>query len=266
MGPRLKLPPYVHAFVDRHGKPRFYLRRRGHERVALPGLPYSPTFMSAYESAMRGEAGRVEIGASRSRPGTVNAAVAGYFGSLAFASLADGTRRIRRHILERFRAEHGDKGIATLARTHIERMINAKATTPGAALNFLVALRMLMRHAVAVGLRADDPTAGIRCPTFRSAGFYTWTESDIAAFEARHPIGTPPRLALALLLYTAQRRSDVIKMGRQHIRDGLVHVRQGKTGAELVIPVHPDLQTVLDASPADQLTFPDDAQRSPIPT
>src|SRR5262249_11895249 len=175
-----------------------------------------------------GRAPRVGRGANRSWPGTVNAAVAGYFGSLAFANLAEGTRRIRRQILERFRAEHGDKGIAALTSTHVERMVNNKTTTPGAALNFLVALRGLMRHAVRVGLRIDDPTASVRCPTFRSAGFYTWTDDDIAAFEAKHPIGTQARLALALLLYTAQRRSDVIRMGRQHIRDGLVHVRQSK--------------------------------------
>jgi integrase len=256
MGPRLKLPAYVHAFVDRHGKARYYFRRPGYKRVPLPGLPWSPEFMSEYEGAMKGErAPRVEIGANRSRPGTVTAAVVGYFGSLAFASLADGTRRIRRQTLERFRAEHGDKGIATLARTHIERMINAKAATPGAAINFLVALRGLMRHAVAVGLRADDPTVGVRCPTFRSAGFYTWSEHDVAAFEATHPIGTQARLAFALLLYTAQRRSDVIKMGRQHVREGLVRIRQSKTGTELVIPVHPELQAVLDATPAEHLTF-----------
>jgi integrase len=251
----MKRPPkFVHGFIDRHGKPRFYFRRPGFKQTPLPGLPWSPRFMEKYEAALAG-AECVEIGARRTGPGTVAAAVTGYFGSLAFASLAEGTRRIRRQILERFRVEHGDKSIATLARVHIERMINAKAATPGAALNFLVALRMLMRHAVAVGLRADNPTAGVRCPTFRSAGFYSWTEGDIVAFEARHPIGTQARLALVLLLYTAQRRADVIRMGRQHVRDGLVHVRQRKTGTVLAIPVHPELQKVLEATPANHLTF-----------
>jgi site-specific recombinase XerD len=100
-----------------------------------------------------------------------------YFGSATFANLAESTHRTRRQILERFRAEHGDKAIATLRKTHVERMVNAKATTPGAALNFLGALRALMRHAITVGLRADDPTVGIRGPKFKSAGFYTWTEA-----------------------------------------------------------------------------------------
>ena len=256
MGPHLmrRPPKYVHGFIDRHGRPRFYFRRPGFKRVALPGIPWSPEFMAAYQSALA-ETPRVEIGASRTRPGTVAAAVAGYFSSSGFAALAESTRRTRRQILERFRAEHGDKGVATLGRSHVERMVSAKAATPGTALNFLVALRALMRHAVTVGLRADDPTVGVRGPKFRSGGFYTWTEEDIAAFEAKHPIGSRARLAFALLLYTAQRRADVVLMGRQHVRDGLVHVRQSKTGTTLAIPVHPHLRTVLDATPAEHFTF-----------
>ena len=257
MGPRVmrRLPKFVHGFIDRHGKPRFYFRRAGHKTLPLPGLPWSPEFMAAYQEAIAG-APRVQIGANRSRTGTVAAAVAGYFGSASFAmGLADSTRRTRRRILERFREQHGDKGIATLGKVHVERMVNAKAGTPGEALNFLVAIRALMRHAITAGLRADDPTIGVRAPKYRSAGFYTWTEEDIAAFEAKHPIGSRARLAFALLLYTAQRRADVVLMGRQHVRDGLVHVRQSKTGTTLAIPVHPHLRTVLDATPAEHFTF-----------
>jgi integrase len=178
-----------------------------------------------------------------------------HFGSATFANLAESTRRTRRQTLEHFRAEHGDKAIATLGKTHVERMVNAKGATPGAALNFLGALRALMRHAITVGLRPNDPTVGIRGPEFKSAGFYTWTEADIAAFEARHPVGTRARLALPLLLYTAQRRADAVKMGRQHVRDGLIHVRQSKTGTTLAIPLHPELCRVLDATPAENMTF-----------
>jgi hypothetical protein len=54
MGPRMKLPPYVHAFIDRTGRPRFYFRRRGFKQVALPGLPHSTKFMDAYRAALVG--------------------------------------------------------------------------------------------------------------------------------------------------------------------------------------------------------------------
>jgi integrase len=257
MGPRVmrRLPKFVHGFIDRHDKPRFYFRRAGHKKLPLPGLPWSPEFMAAYQEAIEG-APRVQIGANRSRTGTVAAAVAGYFGSASFAmGLADSTRRTRRRILERFREQHGDKGIATLGKVHVERMVNAKAGTPGEALNFLVAIRALMRHVITAGLRADDPTIGVRAPKYRSVGFYTWTEEDIAAFEARHPKGTQARLALALLLYTAQRRADVVRMGRQHVREGLLSVTQAKTGTTLAIPLHPELRAVLEATPAENMSF-----------
>ena len=95
----------------------------------------------------------------------------------------------------------------------------------------------------------------MRTPKYRSAGFYSWTEDDIAAFEAKHAVGSQARLAFALLLYTAQRRADVVRMGRQHVRDGLIHVRQSKTGTTLAIPLHSELRAVVDATPADHLTF-----------
>jgi integrase len=253
---RIRLP-YVHAFIDRHGKARQYFRRRGFQQMALPGLPGSAEFMKAYQMAMASgeETGRVEIGAARSLPGTVAAAVSSYYGSLGFANLAEGTKRERRRILEHFRVAHGDKRIALLKRAHIEKMVAAKSSTPGAASNFLVAIQALLRYAMAIGFRTDDPTVRIPRPKTRSAGIYTWTEQDIAAFEACHPVGSRARLALALLLYTAQRRGDVVTLGRQHIRDGVIHIHQRKTGNVLQIPIHPELQRSLDAMPAENLTF-----------
>jgi integrase len=248
----LKLPPYVHAFRDRHGKTRYYFRRRGFRRAPLPGVPYSSEFMRAYEAAAQTVG---EFGSSRSRPGTVAAAVAGYFASSAFASLAESTRKDRRRLLERFREHNGGNAIAALTRRDVEALVEARKSRPGTALNFLVALRALMRHAVLVDLVDRNPTEGLRGPKFRSDGFYTWTEEDIAAFEARHPVGSRARLALALGLYTGQRRSDVIRMGRQHVRDDVVHVRQSKTGKSLAIPLHPELRSALRAVPANNMTF-----------
>ena len=43
--------------------------------------------------------------------------------------------------------------------------------------------------------------------------------------------------------------------GRQHIRDGVLHVKQEKTGAALAIPVHSNLQAIFDATPSEHLTF-----------
>jgi integrase len=246
-------PKFVHGFVDRHGKPRFYFRRPGFKRMALPGLPWSPEFMSAYEAALA--AARVEIGASRTVAGTVNAVVIGYFGSAAFHNLAPASQRQYRGIMERFRRAHGDKRMAMLGRRHVKEMLDAKAGTPVAARDLLRCLRVLIRYAADIGLRDDDPTLGIRIAMPKSGGFRTWSEDDIASFEAHYPLGSKPRLALALLLHTAQRRADVVRMGRQHIRDGVLSVRQQKTGTALAIPVTPALAAALDATPSEHLTF-----------
>lgn len=179
-----------------------------------------------------------------------------YHGSAAFQALAADTKNVRRNILERLAAEHGNKRVALLQREHVQRMLDAKAGTPGAARNFLTALRVLMQFAVAGGIRADDPTVGIKRPKLRrAAGWHTWTDEEIEAFRGRHSVGSTARLALELLLYTAQRRSDVIRMGRQHLRNGSLEVRQQKTGALLTIPIHADLLSVIEATPSSHLTF-----------
>ena len=79
----MKLPRNVHAFIDRHGRSRFYLRRKGHKKVPLPGLPWTPQFMEVYAKALE-RTGKIEIGAERTIVGTVNAAVVAYYKSHDF--------------------------------------------------------------------------------------------------------------------------------------------------------------------------------------
>jgi integrase len=74
-------------------------------------------------------------------------------------------------------------------------------------------------------------------------------------FEQRWPLGTRANLAMRLLLYTGQCRGDVIKMGRQHVRNGVIEVLQAKTGARLAIPVHRQLQEALATLPTFDMTF-----------
>ncbi len=81
----MKRPPkFVHGFLDRHGRPRFYFRRAGFKKIALPGLPWSPEFMAAYEVALAGQP--MQIGGTRTKPGTINALAVSYFNSIGFRS------------------------------------------------------------------------------------------------------------------------------------------------------------------------------------
>src|SRR5438067_192 len=250
---------YVHGYLDRHGRSRHYFRRPGIKRIALPGLPGSPEFNAAYETALAGNAvPRMQVGSNRTIPGNVNAVIVGYYSSTEFSNLKEGTRRERRRILEKFRCEHGNKGTAGIQSHHIEAMVAAKLSTPAEALNFLKAIRALLDYAVKAKMRSDNPAKNVTKPKL-GGSFYTWSEHDIAKFEKNFPIGTKARLAFGLLLYTAQRRGDVIRMGRQHIRNtqqgAVIYVRQEKTGAELLIQIHPELQKIIDACPPARLTF-----------
>jgi integrase len=183
-----------------------------------------------------------------------------YFQSAMFAELQPSTRGVYRNIAEAFCREHGDKRAALLRREHIERLMALRSDRPDSANGLLKALRAMMRHAVKIGIRGDDPTAGIAPLQPKSkTGFHRWTEPEIAQFEAHYPIGSRARLALALGLYTAQARQDVIAMGPQHIRDEVLHLVRKKTehttAMELAIPVHPDLRAAIDATPSGHLTF-----------
>jgi integrase len=100
-----------------------------------------------------------------------------------------------------------------------------------------------------------DPTWGIRLKVRKSDGHHTWTDVEVAAFEAHHPVGTKPRLALALGLHTGQRRGDIIQIGRQHIRGDTLTVRQQKTGTTLALPVRPELAEIIAATPSGNLTL-----------
>src|SRR5262245_30404663 len=228
----MKLPKYVQAWVDREGRAHHYFRRAGYPRTSLPGLPGSPTFMAAYERP-RGTA-PADIGAKRNRPGSVANVVASYFGSTEFCDhLNPSTREIRRVLLEKFRREYGRLPIAQLPRDIVEKML--RAMRPGAQKNWLKTLRGLLQYCVVEGLCKEDVTANIKLAPSISKGFHTWTDEEIAQFETHHPIDSKPRLALALLLYTGQRRGDVIRMGRQHIKDGLLTITQAKTGTTVAV-------------------------------
>ena len=114
---------------------------------------------------------------------------------------------MRRNITEKFRLAHGTKPLKGLGVAHIKDIVGAKADTPEAANNLLKVLRVILGYAVSVGLIASNPATGVKKYRSRGEGFHSWSEDEIAQFEDRHEIGSRTRLAFALLLYTAQRRS-----------------------------------------------------------
>lgn len=257
---------HVNEFRDRHGKLRYYFRHPGFKNIALPGLPGSGEFMDAYAAALsRNGIAPLEIGASRTKAGTINALIAKYYKSDAFTKgLAVATQSMRRPILERFREEYGEYRVATLQRHNVAKILEGR--TRHAQKNWLKTFRGLMAFAMSQkpedGGRVDDPSAGlkaVRGPT--SKGHMTWLEPQVAQYRERHKIGTVARLAIELLLNIAARRHDAHTLGQQHISDGRLCWRPHKTlrttAKQLKVKIIPELQAALDAMPKNEigLTF-----------
>lgn len=132
-------------------------------------------------------------------------------------------------------------------------MMDLKAEHPAAANNLLRILRVLLSFAKTRGWRSDNPALEVRKLSYRTEGFHSWTDAEIAAFEAKWAVGTKERLAFDLLLFTGQRSADVRTMTANQVRDGMISLRQEKTGEALDIPIHEALATSLGAYRSEQL-------------
>jgi integrase len=243
---------FVNSHVDHEYGTVYHYFRRGHMRVRLPGQPGSAEFMAAYAAALE-QSSKTPLGVSRSKPGSITHCVAMYFSSAQFAELASSTKSQRRSILERFRADHGAQPLSSVPPKFIQAML---AKMPGhPARNWFKAIRSLCQFAVDHGMIEVDPTQAVRRPKAKSERRRAWTDAEVAQFEATHPIGSTARLGFALGLYSVQRLGDVIGMGPQHIHKGRLEIRQHKTGTAVSVPVRPELQAIIDATPSGHLTF-----------
>ena len=202
------------------------------------------------------------IGAERTVPGSINQLIVSYLGSTAFADLAPSSRKFRRAVLERLRLKHGGKSGATLEPHHIEHML--RGLTPAVQRNFLKTWRGLFVHAMSIGLLKRDPTRDFKPSKLNAGEFTTWTEEQVVQFEAYYPWQSRERLALTLMAFTGAARCDVVTLGRQHIKDGVLRYARNKTGERVALPVHPDLAAALEALPKNQLTFLVTAKGTPF--
>jgi enterobacteria phage integrase len=251
---RRKLPPFVECWRDRHGKLRVYYRKGRGRRIPMPAAIGSDEFDVAYRAALAGE---LALGRERHvtpAPRTIAALIISYMRSAAYLGLRETTKVGYAARIETLRTEHGHRTVAGLTRQRIVTgILQPYADRPGAAHFTLKILRLLIRHAIAIGWLDHDPSLGIKRP--KTQEIRSWTDAEIAAFERHWPIGTKQRLAFALMLYTGQRRSDVHRITWPDVSEGAIRVVQQKTGRKLTIPLHQDLLAVLAVSDRDRLAI-----------
>lgn len=237
--------PYVQRERTRHGRVVWYFRRGTGPRIRLPGDYESPEWLDAYMQALGGQAAPV---ARRQAAGTLEWLVERYYGSTAWAGLSEATKRQRRSIYRRMLESGGTFELAELTRSLIVEGRDRRASTPGAAVCFVKAMRALCRWAVEAGHIDTDPTEGVRAVDPDTPGFHTWTVDEVRAYQAAYAFGTRERLALDVLLYTGMRRSDAVLFGRQHIRNGVIEYRSQKTGIEVALPLLEPLRASIEAA------------------
>jgi integrase len=181
----------------------------------------------------------------------------------AWTGLSLATRRQRENILKHVLESSGRQPIDKVTKAALVAGRDRRAKeTPFQARHFLDTLRGLFRWAVEAGLVKVDPTAGVSDPSMPiSNGFPIWTEDDAAAYEKRWPIGTRQRV---WLLYTGLRRGDAVRLGRQHVRDGIATLKTEKTDTEVTLPILSVLAKTLAAGPCSDLAFITNANGQPF--
>jgi integrase len=220
--------------------------------------------MRAYAAALEGiEAERGDIGSSRTIPGSFNALCVAYYQVVRFPCVGPGHAGGSPPCDRGFPPPARRQTAQGLTRAHIHSIVGAKAGKPGAANNLLKALKVMLAFAVDISLLDSNPAIGIKKYKSRGGGFHVWSEAEVERFRERHPTGSKARLALELLLGTAQRRSDVVRLGWQAVRGTDIAVRQQKTDRPLLIPMHPDLVAELAVLPKTNLTFVTQANGAP---
>lgn len=246
---------FIQRDRDRHGNVRHYLRMLGKPKIRLPGEPGTPEFLTAYYAGLAAITPAPVPVVPSTAQGTLNALAVSYYGSAAFKRLRVSTQVNYRRIIERLRVAHGKKPVRVLEPVNIQALLRERVDHPAAANHLLRCLRALMAEAIRTHLRTTDPTQGIKRAKYEVKGYRAWTDQEINQFEDFWPTGTKPRLAFALLRYTSARRSDIVRLGRQHLSGCVLTFRQQKTSGLVVIPLHPDLERELANVPLSQLTF-----------
>lgn len=260
--------PYLVRDVDRHGNVRLFARRNG-RKIRIRETPGTAAFAQASAEAMDAlEAPAPSRGPQAAPQGTLGWLAARYFECTEFRRLDRQSQTTRRLIIEECLREPRKPGspdlmagcpIGALSAKHVQMLRDRKAQTPGAANNRRKYLSALFGWGVENGHLISNPVRDVRRIKYASAGFHTWTVGEVRQFEAKHPIGSRPRLALALMLFLGVRRGDVVKLGRQHVKDGWIRMVPSKTTYQRKTvsekPILPVLADIIERSPTGDLAF-----------
>jgi len=248
--------PYLNRQPGRHdnGRVYWYVRVGKGPRIPISEEYGTEAFLKAYTAAVSGGGGSSPP-PSRASRGTLRWAADMWKRSSDWAGTSPATQRQRDNILTRVLETAGNRDLEEIDAAAIRAGREKRMATPAAANNFLKTMRALFRWAREEQLVAVDPTLEVKFLKNKTKGFAPWEMSEVEAYRARWPLGTTQRLALEIFINTGFRRGDAALVGRQHVRDGIIQIRAGKTDTPLFIPVLPALQAAIEAGPIGEMSF-----------
>lgn len=263
---------YVYEDVTRHGQTRRYFwKGKGHPKIRIEAVPGTEAFSVEYHKLLAGHVPEKPAAKLRATEHTWRWLCEQYMTSAAWRGLEGSTQAVRSRILERTWAEPVAPGAReTFAAFPIDRLTTKAlrvlrdrvAAKPEAANGRVKAIRAVFKWACdpQIDFVTNNPARDLAKIGNATTGFHSWTPEEIAQFEARHPVGTKARLAMDLMLYTGAARTDAVRLGRPHLRAGVLTFRRHKTRNStnqpvITIPVLPPLAASLEAAPTGELTF-----------
>ena len=258
---------YVVKDISRHGQIRIYYKRQGCKKIRLAAPINSPEFLLDYAAVLRGETppshlkkGKEKSIYNRAKGGSFRWLCEKYKDNLALKNVTIDTYKRQISMLERLCLKIGDVSYLDVKRRHIVALRDSYADKIGAANNVLRVLKSLCNFAVEYEYIEINPATSVKkLKPLNPDGFHTWTLSEIAQFEEFHNVGTTPRLAFDLLLFTGQRRSDVVRLGKQFENKGRLEFVQEKgkktSPSFLSLPIIPQLQKSIDATKTGDTTY-----------
>lgn len=297
---------YYYEDLDRHGNLRRYFRKRvegttKYRKVRLRETPGTAEFHTEFAAAMAGTPYKKTETVRPAAPHVVEKSlrwlVEKYYRECAeFRSYDEETKKVRRRIFNGLCNEPAAEGSTIqigdlpcdIPEDKIVVLVNRKAESSTDSANArLKAIRKLSAWAIGTNPKSMAVNLAKNVPLLKrinTGGHRPWSLEEIDRYKARHPLGTKGHLALMLFLLLGQRISDVARIGRQHTRRPehisppmrrihpgrwlafRQHKNRNSKPVDLVIPILPQLEVVLEASPCGRLTFLETEFKRPYTT
>lgn len=245
-------PRHLHREVSRHGLVTWYVRVDKGPRTRIKEPYGTKAFFAAYDAAVRGAP---QPAPGKAHKGTLRWLVDEWKTNSDWHQTKPATKRQRENILLHVLETAGAENIQNITATAIEKGRERRMKTPAAANNYLKTMRALFRWAKKSRHVTVNPTLEVEFLDDSTDGFPPWSGDDVRKFCARWPEGSREHLALMLLIFTGLRRGDVVRVGRQHVRNGAITLRLEKTGREVTIPLLPPLAAAIEVGPVGDMTF-----------